>query len=325
MASNAPLMRWEVPVGVCRVRAPFCGALPRMSPPFSSCLSSFSDHATHQASVPVALCTPPLLSLHLGPVRDYRVDLDAKSVVVTSGLPSHELLLALRNTGLRVALRGLGGADACMVEVKNLGAAVCIMNAGGVLPSAAGVCGVVRFVQVSEGECVVEGTVDGLAPGLHGLHMHEFGDLSDGCLSAGDHYNPTNEVHGDRLSERRHAGDLGNVRADATGRASFRFSDRLIKASVSTRLEQEGRTGVGYHWAVPRCARGRRRPRPWRPPQLGRQRQLGPARGMRCHCAVGGCAAEHQAGVRVRRARAVGRPAPWRGPTKVVSCKVRVL
>ena len=31
---------------------------------------------------------------------------------------------------------------------------------------------------------------------LHGLHVHEFGDLSMGCQSAGGHYNPFDVVHG---------------------------------------------------------------------------------------------------------------------------------
>ena len=35
--------------------------------------------------------------------------------------------------------------------------------------------------QVSEDLCVIDGTVDGLSPGLHGLNIHELGDLSQGC------------------------------------------------------------------------------------------------------------------------------------------------
>ena len=38
-----------------------------------------------------------------------------------------------------------------------------------------------QCVQVSEGLCVIDGTVDGLSPGLHGLNIHELGDLSQGC------------------------------------------------------------------------------------------------------------------------------------------------
>lgn len=40
--------------------------------------------------------------------------------------------------------------------------------------------GVIRFAQTSEG-CVIDGTVDGLTPGEHGIHIHECGDISEGC------------------------------------------------------------------------------------------------------------------------------------------------
>ena len=41
--------------------------------------------------------------------------------------------------------------------------------------------GVVRLVQVDPATCVVEGTIDGLMPGTHGLYVHELGDISSGC------------------------------------------------------------------------------------------------------------------------------------------------
>lgn len=40
--------------------------------------------------------------------------------------------------------------------------------------------GVIRFAQTSKG-CIIDGTVDGLAPGEHGIHIHECGDISKGC------------------------------------------------------------------------------------------------------------------------------------------------
>lgn len=40
--------------------------------------------------------------------------------------------------------------------------------------------GVIRFVQTIEG-CIIDGTVDGLEPGQHGIHVHECGDISKGC------------------------------------------------------------------------------------------------------------------------------------------------
>lgn len=47
--------------------------------------------------------------------------------------------------------------------------------------SSHGINGVVRFVQINDNECVVDGTIDGLSPGKHGFHVYECGDLSNGC------------------------------------------------------------------------------------------------------------------------------------------------
>lgn len=41
--------------------------------------------------------------------------------------------------------------------------------------------GVVRFLQLTPERCLIEGTIDGLKPGLHGLHVHQFGDLTRNC------------------------------------------------------------------------------------------------------------------------------------------------
>lgn len=42
--------------------------------------------------------------------------------------------------------------------------------------------GVVRFVQVTEDCCLIDGTIDGLEAGPHGLHVHTLGDLTRDCL-----------------------------------------------------------------------------------------------------------------------------------------------
>ena len=43
----------------------------------------------------------------------------------------------------------------------------------------------------------VTGRIRGLDKGLHGFHIHEFGDFSDGCASFGGHYNPAGVNHGE--------------------------------------------------------------------------------------------------------------------------------
>jgi len=70
--------------------------------------------------------------------------------------------------------------------------------------------GVVYFKQTSEG-VEIQYAIRGLDEGLHGFHIHEYGDLTDGCQSACAHFNPDNQVHGSLTSEERHFGDLGNI------------------------------------------------------------------------------------------------------------------
>lgn len=67
-----------------------------------------------------------------------------------------------------------------VLDDMNLGAAVAMLG-GSTGYSSLGINGVVRFVQINENECVVDGTIDGLSPGKHGLHIYECGNLSNGC------------------------------------------------------------------------------------------------------------------------------------------------
>jgi superoxide dismutase, Cu-Zn family len=89
--------------------------------------------------------------------------------------------------------------------------------------------GVLRFTQ--KGDTVrIRGMVRGLAPGEHGFHVHEFGDVSgrkDG-KSTGGHYNPGETKHGKPSDKERHVGDLGNITADADGVAKVDITDDVI-------------------------------------------------------------------------------------------------
>ena len=71
----------------------------------------------------------------------------------------------------------------------------------------------------------VSGHIENLAPGKHGFHVHQFGNLlSSDCTSCGGHFNPTNAEHGSRTSVSSHAGDFGNITASHDRHSTFHFS-----------------------------------------------------------------------------------------------------
>ncbi|XP_042905545.1 copper chaperone for superoxide dismutase isoform X2 [Parasteatoda tepidariorum] len=147
-------------------------------------------------------------------VKLVECDIEKQSVVIETSLPSLSIKEAIESTGKRAVLKGFGSSSlgSAVAELKNKP-----------------IFGVIRFHQTLEDLCVIDGTIDGLPPGEHGLHVHEYGDLSDLPMSIGPHFNPTESSHGGQNDASRHYGDLGNIFADSKGRASFRIEDHQLK------------------------------------------------------------------------------------------------
>ncbi|XP_022197059.2 copper chaperone for superoxide dismutase [Nilaparvata lugens] len=160
-------------------------------------------------------------------IEKLTISVDNGTVLVETSLPSSIIQDRIESTGMKAVLKGFGSSKD---GISNKMAAVAMLG-GNTGYGAGSVRGIVRFVQLDDSLCVVEGTVDGLDPGEHGLHVNECGDITNGCDSTGEHFNLKNTNHGapDADENNRHTGDLGNIKADSDGRATFRLVDRVLK------------------------------------------------------------------------------------------------
>lgn len=106
--------------------------------------------------------------------------------------------------------------------------------------------GTVRFTQDGRSVKVVA-EITGLEPNSeHGFHIHQFGDMSLGNgTSMGGHYNPRETDHALPDKEMRHAGDLGNIKADSNGRA--RLERSFSSFSVASMRNSVVGRGVVIH------------------------------------------------------------------------------
>jgi len=108
----------------------------------------------------------------------------------------------------------------------NKRSAICILFPD----NSSNVTGLVSFHQESFKDQVnIVANVRGLKPNsLHGIHIHQYGDLTQGCITAGPHFNPFNKVHGGPHDAERHVGDLGNLKTDESGSSYMTLVDSLI-------------------------------------------------------------------------------------------------
>lgn len=118
-------------------------------------------------------------------------------------------------------------------------AAICILNPDG----GSSVRGVVRFKQSGNQPVHIHAEITGLSDGKHGFHVHEFGNLTQGCVTAGPHFNPHQKLHGSMKDTNRHVGDLGNVESK-NGHAIYDEVDEVGLIQLSGEHSIIGRSMV---------------------------------------------------------------------------------
>jgi Cu-Zn family superoxide dismutase len=88
--------------------------------------------------------------------------------------------------------------------------------------------GPVHFQELADGSVEVRVQINNVPPGVHGFHIHEVGDCGDNGNNAKGHFNPTMMPHGSPDATSHHAGDFGNVTANANREVSTTFTTRSI-------------------------------------------------------------------------------------------------
>lgn len=99
--------------------------------------------------------------------------------------------------------------------------------------NSAQIYGKITFHQCSsDHKTIIKFNLHGIEPNtVHGIHIHKSGDLTKGCESLCEHYNPYKRLHGSQelYGSSRHVGDLiNNLYADKDGSFIFEYLDELV-------------------------------------------------------------------------------------------------
>ena len=111
--------------------------------------------------------------------------------------------------------------------------------------------GLATFTEDADG-VTVRLLIEGLSPGEHGWHLHEFGVCDPGGAepfsSAGKHWNPTDQPHGGPDVAEHHVGDFGNLVASADGLAETEITttDFTFEAGPTSVFDEDG-TSIVVH------------------------------------------------------------------------------
>ena len=88
---------------------------------------------------------------------------------------------------------------------------------------------------------LITADLTGLAPGVHGFHIHTTGKCEAPFTSAGGHFNPGNVMHGFG-AKGTHAGDMPNIHIAADGTGEVEILDSLVTLSpgANSLIDKDG-------------------------------------------------------------------------------------
>lgn len=102
--------------------------------------------------------------------------------------------------------------------------------------------GFAHFTEDAAGRVHVSVHVQGLTPGLHGLHLHAVGACAPSFAAAGGHFNPGGHQHGLDNPAGPHAGDLPNLAVNpaGVGRLNATITSVTLTAGPLSLFDQDG-------------------------------------------------------------------------------------
>jgi copper chaperone for superoxide dismutase len=116
----------------------------------------------------------------------------------------------------------------------NLGAAVCALYSFKWLNGRYErdqVLGLARWIQATPDRCLIDISVSGTIPGLHGVAVNEYGDIEQGWLTTGQHYNPYDNSTHQENGTSQSSGIIGNIHVVANGTGSLYVENSHLRVS----------------------------------------------------------------------------------------------
>lgn len=119
------------------------------------------------------------------------------------------------------------------------GAAGMASGASATLASGDGAPRGTAMVRQEKGGLKVHVTAEGLAAGVHGIHIHAVGRCEGPDFkTAGAHWNPTGHEHGRDNPKGAHQGDLPNITIGADGKGKVDFT--VKGATLASLMDADG-------------------------------------------------------------------------------------